>query len=279
MTSTETVILSQGTVQFRRAGRGKTIVLLHGLFLNGDIWTQVFSELSNNFDVIVPELPFGSHNLPMNKYADLSPIGAAKMLRDFIDVLNLKQVTVIGVDFGAVIAKIATARYGSQIERLVITNCDALEVFPAKGFGYLKWLPSIPGAMFLVAQSMYRLSSLRRGKTSFGAFSIKPIPDDLLKSFVKPMAKSAKIRRDAGKLMLGINKNLTLSLPAELRASGKSILVLWGKEDSLFTIDLARRLTKELGENAVLVELDNAKTFIAFDAPNATALSIKKFVT
>lgn len=277
MNEFEMVTLPQGDIQYRRRGTGRPIVFLHGLFLNGSIWDGVAAELAKSFNVIVPEFPFGSHRIPANESADLSPIGAARMLDDFLAALGLENVTLVGVDFGAVIAKIATARFGSRIERLVITNCDALEVFPARGFDYLKWLPRIPLGMFIVAQSLYRSRALRAGKSSYGAFTRNRMPDSMLKSFVEPMAGSREIRRDAGKLMCGIDKKLTLALPAELKGSGKRILVLWGNEDHLFTIALARRLAEAIGDRAKLIEVENAKTFIAYDAPTPTVEAIRAF--
>ena len=271
------VDLKHGVIHYSYGGTGRTIVLLHGLFLSGAIWDRVIREFPENVNIIVPEFPFGSHKEPMNESADLSPVGAAKLLADFLQALNLDDVTLVGMDFGAVVAKVATARFGSRIERLVITNCDALEVFPAKGFEYFAWLPRIPAAMFLLAQSMYRFSAVRGGKTSYGAFTINPIPDDILKSFVEPMARSKKVRRDASKMMLGIDKELTLSLPEELKKSGKKILVLWGNEDHLFTIGLARRLVTAIGNDTKLVEIDNAKMIIAFDSPIETSKAILNF--
>jgi pimeloyl-ACP methyl ester carboxylesterase len=273
-----TAKLSAGDIQYQDIGDGEAILFIHGLFLNGRIWTDVANNLSQEHRCIVPELPFGAHPQPMNEDADLSPQGTAHLVAEFIDSLNLSKVTLVGVDFGGVVAKLVAARLGENVHRLVITNCDALEVFPAKGFGYLKWLPSVPGAMWIMAQFMYRFKVLRHSRTSFGAFIKFPVPDSLLKSFVQPLATTFGNRRDAGKLMRGIDPNLTLALPDEIKKSGTKTLVLWGADDQLFTMDLARRLTNAIGKQAALREVKNAKAFISLDAPEVTAAEIRAFM-
>ena len=270
--------VGEDTIHYADEGQGEVLVFVHGLFLSGGIWQKVVDALSTRYRCIVPEFPFGAHPEPFSAKTDLSPIGAAKLLASFLDELDVHNATLVGVDFGAVVAKITTARFGSRVQSLVITNCDALEVFPAKGFGYLRWLPAIPGGMLVMSQFMYRSKWLRHHHTSFGAFTKHPVSDELLLQFIEPLARSSGNRRDAGKLMSGIDPRLTLSLPAELRASKKNILVLWGEEDALFDADLATRLSRAIGKHSELTFVPNAKTFIALDAPQATADSIDAFM-
>ena len=65
--------LSQGVVRYREQGTGTPIVLIHGLLVNGNVWDRLVPLLARQGRCIVPDLPLGSHSLPMDKGADLSP--------------------------------------------------------------------------------------------------------------------------------------------------------------------------------------------------------------
>lgn len=269
--------LAQGTVSYRDIGTGPTIVFVHGLFLSGTIWDKTLDRLTSHRRCIVPELPLGAHKAPLNRQADLSLTGVAKLVSDFLDHLDLEDVTLVGLDFGGVVAQIVAARHNDRVSRLVLTNCDALEVCPAKGFGYLTWLPRIPLATWTLGKLMHHVGPLRRHETSFAAFAKTPLPDAQLKDWVRPMAVSSGVRRDVKKLLRSIDVELTLALPAELNSAGTSVLLAWGSEDALFSMDLAQRLAAAIGSNAFLTEIPDAKTFVPHDAPKALASTILAF--
>ncbi len=271
------VTLPQGSVTYRDIGSGPTIVFVHGLFLNGTIWDKTIERLTSHRRCIVPELPLGAHKTPLNNGADLSLTGVAQLVADFLKELDLENVTLVGLDFGGVVAQVVAARHNKRVSRLVLTNCDALEVCPAKGFNYLTWLPRIPFATWTLGKLMHHVGPLRRHETSFAAFAKVPLPDSQLQDWVRPMALSSGVRRDVKKFLRSIDVNLTLALPAELRSAGISVLLTWGSEDELFSMDLAQRLAIAIGENAFLVEIPNAKTFVPHDAPKALASTILAF--
>lgn len=273
----KSVTLPQGRVTYRDVGAGPTIVFVHGLFLNGTIWDKTIERLTSHRRCIVPELPLGAHKVSLNRQADLSLTGVAKLVSDFLYHLDLEDVTLVGLDFGGVIAQIVAARHNERVSRLVLTNCDALEVCPAKGFGYLTWLPRVPLATWVLGKLMHHVGPLRRHETSFAAFAKTPLPDAQLKDWVRPMAVSSGVRRDVKKLLRSIDVNLTLALPAELKSAGTSVLLAWGSEDELFSIDLAQRLAAAIGNNAFLTEIPDAKTFVPHDAPKALASTILAF--
>lgn len=271
------VPLPQGRVTYRDVGAGPPIIFVHGLFLNGTIWDKTIERLTSHRRCIVPELPLGAHKTPLNKEADLSLTGVAQLIADFLEALDLNDVTLVGLDFGGVITQIVAARHTERVSRLVLTNCDALEVCPAKGFEYLTWLPRVPLATWTLAKLMHHVGPLRRHETSFAAFAKAPLPDAQLKDWVRPMAVSSGVRRDVKKLLRSIDARLTLALPGELKSAGTSVLLAWGAEDELFSMDLARRLTAAIGDNAFLAEIPDAKTFVPHDAPKALASTILAF--
>ena len=131
------VSLPQGTIAYRERGSGEPIVFIHGLLVNGDLWRKVVPELSKDYRCIVPDLPLGSHDRPMNEDADLSPYGVAKLIDDFLAALDLRDVTLVGNDTGGAFCQIVVTRHPDRIGRLVLTPCDAYENFPPRFFKYM----------------------------------------------------------------------------------------------------------------------------------------------
>lgn len=271
------IALRQGTVRYLDIGDGPPVVFVHGLFVDHQLWSPAIEHLSRSHRCIAPDWPLGSHSLAMNRDADLSPPGMASLVADFIRALKLEDVTLVGNDSGGAICQLVVANHSDCIARLVLTNCDALEVFPPKGFEYLAWLPRIPGASWLVSQAMYRIPALRRGKTAFGALTKKPLTDALLESWVAPSAKDGAVRRDSGKFARGVSNKLTLAAAEKLSAFAGPTLLLWGEDDPFFTIDLASRLRPHFAD-ARLERIADATVFSPLDQPAKVAAGIERFI-
>lgn len=94
------VRLGQGVIRYREVGEGEPVVLVHSSLVHGGLWRGVVPPLSGRFRCIVPEWPLGGHALPMNARADLSVVGRARLISDFLDGLELEGVTIVGNDTG-----------------------------------------------------------------------------------------------------------------------------------------------------------------------------------
>jgi pimeloyl-ACP methyl ester carboxylesterase len=270
------VELPQGVVEYRELGTGAPVVFVHGLLVDGRLWLPVVERLSASHRCIVPNWPLGSHRTPMRADADLSPEGCAQLVADFLDALDLRDVTLVGNDSGGVIAQIVAARHGHRVAQLVLTNCDALEVFPPAGFAYLKWLPRIPGLMMVMAHAMRWLAPLRRLPIAYGALTTRRLSSELLHGWVEH-AVDPGVRRDAAKFLRGVDIRTTLAIVGELRRQGVRTRLVWGTDDPFFTMDLAVRLREAIG--AELVPIPHARTFSPLDEPAAVADAIAGFAT
>ena len=201
----------------------------------------------------------------------------AQLVADFIRTLGLDDVTLVGNDSGGVICQLVAADHSDCISRLVLTNCDALEVFPPAGFEYISLLPRIPGALFALSRAMYHLPALRRSRTAFGALTKQPLTDGLLEKWVTPAAKDRGIRRDAGKFGRGVSNSVSLGVAERLRNFPGPAMLLWGVDDPFFTIDLAGRL-KERFKDAQVESISDATVFSPLDQPAQVANGIARFI-
>jgi pimeloyl-ACP methyl ester carboxylesterase len=260
--------LSQGVVRYREQGTGTPIVLIHGLLVNGNVWDRLVPLLASQGRCIVPDLPLGSHSLPMNKDADLSPAGIAGLIAEFMDRLELEDVTLVGNDTGGALCQLVAADHGERLGRLVLTTCDAFENFPPPAVRPLLTALKLPGA--LAATSVLgRLRAVRGAAFKAMPLTMQPIPDEQVKSWVSPLADK-RIRADLAKVVRGIDPAVTVAAAERLRDFDRPALIAWGAEDRFFPFSDAERLAATL-PNARLERIPNARAFVQLDAPERLA--------
>ena len=260
--------LSQGVVRYREQGTGTPIVLIHGLLVNGNVWDRLVPLLASQGRCIVPDLPLGSHSLPMNKDADLSPAGIAGLIAEFMDRLELEDVTLVGNDTGGALCQLVAADHSKRLGRLVLTTCDAFENFPPPAVRPLLTALKLPGA--LAATSVLgRLRAVRGAAFKAMPLTMQPIPDEQVKSWVSPLADK-RIRADLAKVVRGIDPAVTVAAAERLRDFDRPALIAWGAEDRFFPFSDAERLAATL-PNARLERIPNARAFVQLDAPERLA--------
>jgi pimeloyl-ACP methyl ester carboxylesterase len=264
-------------VRYEDVGSGPAVVFIHGLLVNGKLWRKVTPELSGSARCIVPDLPLGSHEIPLKPDADLSVDGVAQLVADLLEALDLRDVTIVGNDSGGAIAQVVAARYSERVGRLVLTTCDAYDVFPPALFSYLRILPWVPGLIALLANGMLRVRALRNLPLAYGLLAKSGIPDEIVKSYVEPCATNPAIRRDVAKFARTTSPSLTLQVAKELRSFDRPVLLLWTPEDRFFPLSLAQRFLEDLPD-ARLVTIDDAYVFVAEDQPERVAREVARFV-
>src|SRR5436309_12535502 len=197
--------LSAGTIRYRDTGQGPTIVFVHGLLVDGNLWRKVVPQLEGRFRCIVPDLPLGSHTLPMKPSADLSPPGIAVLLGEFLEKLDLRDVTLVANDTGGALTQILLASGRTErIGRVVLTPCDAFDNFLPSMFRPLQWIARVPGSVYPVAQSL-RAPALRRLPIAFGWLTKRSIPNEVTAAWLRPAQTNRGVRGDIAGLLKGID--------------------------------------------------------------------------
>ncbi len=127
--------LPQGTIGVRDThprgdAPGATIVLVHGVLVDGRLWDPVVERLRARHRLVALDLPLGAHRTPMPEGADLTPPGLAALIAAALDALDLRDVVLVGNDTGGGLAQITAARHPERLAALALTNCDTYERFP-----------------------------------------------------------------------------------------------------------------------------------------------------
>lgn len=273
--TTRTVELSAGRLHLHEAGEGEPLVFVHGFGVNSRLWTETAIALAGEYRCILPELPFGSHPEAMRPDADLSPTGAAALISELLGELGLEDATIVANDSGGAISQILVTEHPERVARLVLTNCDCLEVFPPGVFKLLAKAVRIPGAGTLLAQSL-RLEITRRSPLAYGALTKKRLSSELLESWSRPQIADRGVRRDAAKFFGGMDPKFTLAAAEKLPALRIPVLLAWAEEDPFFRIALAERI-EQLIPGAELVRIPDSLAFVPLDQPQLLAETIAGF--
>ncbi len=270
------IALSHGTIRYRERGTGPVVVFVHGLLVNGDLWRNVVPAIAEGgFRCITPDWPLGSHDVPVPD-VDLNPPGVARLIAEFLEALDLSDVTIVANDTGGGLTQIVMANHPERIGRVVLTPSDSFESFFPPAFAILPPLAKVPGSIWLLVQTL-RLRALHRLPMTFGWVSKRPLPADAVASYLEPSRKSAGIRKDLRRFLRGVDKRHTLAAAEELRNFDKPVLLAWAPEEKLFPISLAHRLQERL-PNSTLRTIDDSYTFVPEDQPAKLVELILEFV-
>lgn len=271
------VELSAGTIEYEdTGGGGPVVVLLHGLAMDGSVWRHVVRELRDHCRCVVPTLPLGGHRIPMRSAADLSPRGIARLQAEFLERLDLREVTLVGNDSG--LLQITVGEYPQRIARLVLTSCEAFENFPPGLPGRTVALAGrLPGGVNALVQPL-RVRALRRLPPALGWMSKRPIPDEITDAWLNPLLTQSAIRRDLTKYLRSCSKTDMLVAAERMRRFGRPTLVVWAAEDRVMPPAHGRRLAK-LMPRARLVMIKDSYTLIPEDQPVELAGHIRYFIS
>ena len=268
--------LSAGTIEYEdTGGSGPIVVLLHGLVMNGSVWRHVVRELRADHRCVVPTLPVGAHRRPMRADADLSLRGLARLEAEFLEALDLRDVTLVGNDLG--LFQVTACEYPERLARLVITSCEAFDNIPPGLPGHtVAFAAKLPGGLNALAQPM-RLRALRRLPLALGWMAKRPVPHEITDAWLRPLLTQRKIRRDLLKYLHNYNKGDLLAAAECLRSFDRPALVIWAVEDRVMPPAHGRRLAALL-PHARLVEIIDSYTLIPEDQPGELARAIRQFV-
>jgi len=267
--------LQQGTIRYRDEGTGPVLFFVHGALVDGRLWDPVVERLRDRFRCVVPDLPLGSHELPLKAHADLSPGGLAALLGQILDALDLEDVTLVGNDTGGALCQLLVVEDPERVARLVLTDCDAFDNFPPKVFKPLVAAAKLPGGLRAVLAPM-RAKPARRLPIAYGWLAKRPIPDDVMDGWVLRALADPGVMADLRKVVGGLDPATLLDNTPKLSSFAKPVLLVWSRDDKVFPLEHAQRLAA-IFPDARVEELTDAYTFVSWDQPERVAALVAAF--
>ncbi|MEU1985403.1 alpha/beta hydrolase [Nocardia sp. NPDC019395] len=267
--------LTGARIRYRDTGSGPPIVFVHGLLVNADLWRHIVPRVAAaGYRCLAPDWPLGSHSIPVPD-ANLTPEGVADLIAEFLENLELTDVTIVANDTGGAITQVLLTRHPERIGRVVLAAVDSYESFLPQPFTLLPQLARVPGSVRLMTE-LLRIRAVQRLPIALGWLSKRPVPPATVDSFFRPSRESAAIRDDLRRFLLHAHRRYTLDAATRFAAVTVPVLAVWAREDKLFPVSFAERLVRDL-PNATLDLVDDSYTLIPEDQPELLAERILEF--
>jgi pimeloyl-ACP methyl ester carboxylesterase len=221
-------------------GKGPPLVLLHGLFVDHSTWDDVAAKLSEEFQIVAPDLPgFGESEKPSPGRFPYGIDAFTEAVADLYAGLDLGRAAVVGHALGGAVALTLAARHPELVERLVViaplSQPANLDVRSRIGL-----LPVVGGFVFKQLwgrasfRSFFRATMLSPGST---------IPSDRIDRYFELF--SSPLARGAALATLRATVD-TRAVVAHTRRLQTPTLVLWGRDDAVIDPRVGQRLAREI---------------------------------
>lgn len=111
--------IGKDTIHYVESGEGDPILLLHGLPANAYLWRNIIPNIDSNKKVIALDfLGFGKSSFPKDR--DVSIEVQYKMLTDFIEAKQFKNVTLFIQDIGSLVGMLYVIREPQNVKGIAL---------------------------------------------------------------------------------------------------------------------------------------------------------------
>ena len=246
----------------------------HGIPTNAALWIATIDALGPSIRSIAPDLTgFGLSDLPRD--ADLSPAGQAADLLAFLDRRKIDRFTLVGHDYGALVALELLATIPDRIDGLVIANTS---VRPRDWTG--AWYSPFRALRLpVLGELAFKLARRWMLRLAFRPFVANRdrLTNDLLDAFWEPFERG--FDRTLLRLfrMKRIDRDAAMRWGRALLEYDGPLTLVWGLRDPAFRVDRARDISR-LVPRATAIELEWSSHFVPIDSPRVLARIITRQV-
>ena len=262
----ETVVGNKISLRYLKAGSGAPLILLHTIRTQLDYFQEVIPALAKNYTVYALDLP-GHGQSSIDKKANYDEAYLRKAVAEFIQKLNLEQVTLVGESIGGVLALTLASTIPERIIKVVASNTYDYDTRYADGVrrgnffaNFVLFNYSIPvnGAIFAALENWLFLGMVLKG----GLKNKKWMPKALLSKINRAGYRKGfrYVERNVFENWRSWGK--ARSLYSAVKAPVK---LIYGDYD-WSTLQERERTAKELG-NANIITLKNTGHFGFVDNP------------
>ena len=269
----ETVEVGGNRLRYIKSGKGPTLVLLHTLRTQLDLFEKIVPELSKHFTVYALDYPgHGYSDIPDARY---DAAFFAEAVEGFLDRLDLRDVTVAGVSIGGSLALIIAARHNPRVARVIAINPYDY----AKGRGVARsswagWLVTYASLVPFAGETVNRLRNFLIVSAVFrgGVADANAIPPALMKEMYEVGSRPGHYRA-----FISLLRNAA-SWEAAAKDYGRiaiPVLLIWGDRD--WATPEEREHDRKLIPGVEMTTLDRGGHFLPLDRPQELTELIVRF--
>jgi len=252
----EKILINGLRVNYKVAGEGPALLVLHGWGGSSDSWVALQKIISEEgFKVIVPDFPgFGKSVTP----PDVWSVGDyMDFILKFLEILQLDNFFLLGHSFGGRVAIKFATRYPEKLKSLILCDSAGIRGKPSAKARIIFLMAVIGNAVFS-PKIMARFKDSARNV--FYAFIRK-----------RDYAKANGVMKETIKKVLGED------LLDDLSKIKTSTLIIWGENDKMVPVKYARVFREKI-ENAKLEIMPKVGHSPHIERPEKLAEIILKFL-
>lgn len=251
-----------------RAGRGPTVLLLHGTPSGAELWRDLVTPLAaTDRTVVAPDLPgYGTTRLPRG--GDHSLAGAARLLARWLEEAGLAPAWVVGHDTGGGVAQILAVEHPAVVGRLTLVNSIADGSWPAPRARFATAAARLrlyaPAARLRLVPNPYVRREIGRGFADPAA--ARRVDGDRIfwdAKFTEPAGRHAFERH-----LAALDAGDTARVVEGLGRLGVPCQVVWGTADRFQTWEVTGRRLVDLLPAPAVTLLDGCGHFVPLDCPD-----------
>jgi pimeloyl-ACP methyl ester carboxylesterase len=110
---------------YYEGGEGPSIVLLHGLTLDKNVWLDVARRLTPHFHVLIPDLPGAGETAALHGGAR-STLAQAAALDGFMQAAHVRSAVLVGHGTGGAVAAVYASDHPERVRELVLLDSYGL---------------------------------------------------------------------------------------------------------------------------------------------------------
>src|SRR6202034_2448395 len=208
---------ASGRISYVEQGSGPVALFVHGVLLNSHLWRHQLADLSDIRRCIAVDL-LAHGDTEIGPEQDVSVTANAKMLREFLDALQIDQVDLVGNDSGGGIAQIFAALNPSRIRTLTLTNCDTHDNWPPEAFKPFVDM-AIAGGLKDTLTAMLSDKAIFRSTGALGPAYEHPeiVSDSDIETYLRPHVRTEQRTRDLQRFVAAFDHKHTLAIESQLR--------------------------------------------------------------
>ena len=238
------IIINDFNIYYEKIGTGKeNIIILPGWGNTRPTFEYMIGSLKNNYTIYIIDYPgFGNSSFPNR---DLTIYDYADLMKNFINILNIKNPIIITHSFGTRIALILNSKLKIKFKKLIIIDGAGIEkkrniFFKVKQISY-KLLKKIGNILPKKIKNLY----IKKLINIFGSEDYKSLNDNMKKTF------SNIVNEDLSYLLKDVKSET---------------LLIWGEKDYDTPLCDAIKMNSIIADSGLII-IKNGTHFSYLDAP------------
>jgi pimeloyl-ACP methyl ester carboxylesterase len=269
--------IGDSEIAYRKLGSGEPLIFIHGYPLSGMTFRDVVPLLCEYFTCYVIDLP-GTGESRWTDRTDFSFKAQVKGMKVFVDSLNLKSYSILSHDTGGTIARQLAIDDAKRVHKLIVIGTE-IPYHRPPWIRFFQAMSYLPGSNRRFQSSMKSMKFLHSSMGFAGCFYDENLIDGAFhRELIEPLIHSEHARTGQLKRLRGIDWKMIDSLAAGHGKIQASVLLMWGEDDTVFPIALAREMVRQFKTCRGLTVIPQARLFVHEEHPGAVAKECLAFL-